>query len=160
MVNFGGCKKCVFVSPRNFSVPLASHFAWQVSGWMSTNILGCLSCWWLNQPIWNILYSPIGSFPPIFGWKIQNIWNHQPSCVFLGVVFKRVTDELTQIGRLVYVSHLLLAPTKLIHRQKHDPETFEPQNSMGFPSLLHLLFPRSLTPFSGAYFINHLHITG
>ena len=34
-----------------------------------------LSSWWLNQPIWKICASQIGSSPQI-GMKIRNIWNH------------------------------------------------------------------------------------
>ena len=39
-----------------------------------TQILN-LSGWWLNQPIWNICGSQVGSFPQV-GVKIKNIWNH------------------------------------------------------------------------------------
>ena len=66
MVNFGVFQKCVFVSPRNFSVPLASHFAWQVSGWMSTNILDVCQVGGFN-PFEKYEFNWIIS--PIFGVK-------------------------------------------------------------------------------------------
>ncbi len=31
----------------------------------------CHTSWWLNQPLWKILYSQIGSFPHKSGWKCQ-----------------------------------------------------------------------------------------
>ena len=39
--------------------------------------------WWLNPPIWSILYNQIGSFLWRIGVKINNIWNHIPVLGFL-----------------------------------------------------------------------------
>ena len=39
--------------------------------------------WWLNPPIWSILYNQIGSFLWRIGVKIINIWNHRPVLGFL-----------------------------------------------------------------------------
>ena len=34
-----------------------------------------MTTWWLNQPVWKICKSQIGSFPQI-GLNITNMWNH------------------------------------------------------------------------------------
>ena len=39
----------------------------------NSNFIDILAAWWLNQPIWKILYSQIGSFP-LVGMNIKNIW--------------------------------------------------------------------------------------
>ena len=61
------------------------------------------SSWWLNQPIWKISYSQIGSFHPQVGVKIKNIWNHH-----LGIYLWLVNLPLPLTYTLVSLCEALL----------------------------------------------------
>ena len=58
--------------------------------------------WWLNQPIWKICASQMGSFPQGSGWKYKkNIWKHGS--------WDRTVLVLWLIGKVLIWNHHLVS---------------------------------------------------
>ena len=70
-----------------------------------------MTSWWLNQPIWNILYSQIGSFPQIGGenkksWKPPTRWSFLLFFCEIAISWCLLSwQSPNQIGKMVTTGH-------------------------------------------------------
>ena len=89
---------------------------WQLS-------IGCLSSWWLNQPIWKICSSKWVHFPQFSGWKCQKIFELPPasyslsSCV--STDFRCFCFSSPVTGWSCKISNIIAAFSAMVVHKKH-----------------------------------------
>ena len=70
-----------------------------------------LSSWWLNQPIWKICASQIGSSPHLVV-QIKNVWNHLLVTCWSSIEEKKKTSTILIKRKKTWLQHRLWFPNK------------------------------------------------